>query len=351
MAFLTAATERMRIDSSGNVGIGLTPAYRLDVGTTSVTGNIHTFGSITSGTLAGYSIRGVPRLTNDTGTLENTYIGCGATVGNIIFQQGNSFTAASNTERMRLDANGYLLIGTSTAPGASGKLTVSDSVAETKFTLNNTGTGGLQWWIGSTNNSSGAVGGGKLAFYDQTNGAVRMVINSSGQAIIGNTATVRSSESKLELRGPASTALSFYMFKDTQVEANIGFKASSDTNFYVGTTGTTVGNAGVYLTNGGNSWNAVSDERMKTIVEPIVNATAKVVTLRTVIGYYNNDVTQTRRPFLIAQDVQAVLPEAVNVQNPETGTLGMSYTDTIPLLVAAINELKAEFDAYKAAHP
>jgi hypothetical protein len=46
-----------------------------------------------------------------------------------------------------------------------------------------------------------------------------------------------------------------------------------------------------------------------------------------------------------------VLPEAVNVQNLETGTLGMSYTDTIPLLVAAINELRAEFNAYKLAHP
>jgi hypothetical protein len=46
--------------------------------------------------------------------------------------------------------------------------------------------------------------------------------------------------------------------------------------------------------------------------------------------------------------VQAVLPEAVF---DEKGTLMLAYTDTIPLLVAAIQELKAEFDAYKASHP
>jgi len=29
----------------------------------------------------------------------------------------------------------------------------------------------------------------------------------------------------------------------------------------------------------------------------------------------------------------------------------LSYTEVIPLLVAAIKEIKAEFDAYKATHP
>jgi hypothetical protein len=57
---------------------------------------------------------------------------------------------------------------------------------------------------------------------------------------------------------------------------------------------------------------------------------------------------------LIAQDVQAVLPEAVTpyqVKDDATEYLGLAYTDVIPLLTAAIQELKAEFDAYKAAHP
>jgi hypothetical protein len=118
IAWTVAGSEAVRIDSAGNVGIGTnSPSYRLDVGNASVSGNIHTFGSNVNGTLAGYSIRGVPRLTNDTGTLENTYIGCGASVGNIIFQQGNSFTTASNTERMRITSAGVVQVGNNAGTG------------------------------------------------------------------------------------------------------------------------------------------------------------------------------------------------------------------------------------------
>ena len=171
-------------------------------------------------------------------------------------------------------------------------------------------------------------------------GAEAMRIDSSGIMLMGATAA-RTTQAKIELTSATNTALSFYMFKNAQVEMAMGFKSSTDSNFYVGTGSASVGTYGVYLTNLGSSWNAVSDERMKTIVEPIENAAEKVSSLRAVIGYYNNDESQTRRPFLIAQDVQDVLPEAVNIQDVETGTLGMSYTDTIPLLVAAIKEQQA----------
>ena len=157
-----------------------------------------------------------------------------------------------------------------------------------------------------------------------------------GNVMVGRTSP--GGTAALSVEKPANTATYIYQMKAGQVECTWGFKASTDSNMYIGSGSTAVGTYGVYLTNTGNSWNAVSDERMKTIVEPITNAAEKVSSLRTVIGYYNNDDNQIRRPFLIAQDVQAVLPEAVNVQDPDTGTLGMSYTDTIPLLVAAIKE-------------
>jgi hypothetical protein len=108
---------------------------------------------------------------------------------------------------------------------------------------------------------------------------------------------------------------------------------------------------GVNLSSGATSWTSASDERLKDIIEPITNAATKVSTLRAVIGKYKTDAEGTRRSFLIAQDIQAVLPEAVSEsresKNDETEYLQVAYTDVIPLLVAAIKELKAEIDQLK----
>ena len=78
-------------------------------------------------------------------------------------------------------------------------------------------------------------------------------------------------------------------------------------------------------------------------MKAIENAAQKVSMLRAVTGRFKTDAEGTSSAFLIAQDVQAVLPEAVDANNPER--LGVAYTDVIPLLVAAIKELKAINDA------
>lgn len=102
---------------------------------------------------------------------------------------------------------------------------------------------------------------------------------------------------------------------------------------------------GVFLSSGNTSWSATSDETTKDIIEPINDAIKKVSFLRAVIGKYKQDKEGTRRSFLIAQDVQKVLPEAVDASNKDF--LGLRYTEVIPLLVAAIKELKSEIDILK----
>jgi len=93
---------------------------------------------------------------------------------------------------------------------------------------------------------------------------------------------------------------------------------------------------GVELAAGTTSWAAISDEREKDIIEPISNALMKLADIRTVIGKYKTDPEDTRRSFLIAQDIQAVLPEAVSESD---GVLSLRYAEVIPLLLAAVKEL------------
>jgi hypothetical protein len=100
---------------------------------------------------------------------------------------------------------------------------------------------------------------------------------------------------------------------------------------------------GVYLAATGTSWTAVSDERVKDIIEPIENATDKLAGWRTVIGKYKTDKDGVRRSFLIAQDILKTFPEAVDATEPDE--YGVNYQDTIPVLVAAIQELTTRLAA------
>jgi hypothetical protein len=118
---------------------------------------------------------------------------------------------------------------------------------------------------------------------------------------------------------------------------------SIPTNFIISN-----GTGGVVLVGSATSWSAVSDERLKTELKPIDNASAKVASLRAGTGRYLTDAENISRSFLIAQDVQAVLPEAVDVSEDAQQTLMLRYTDTIPLLVAAIQEQQAIITALTA---
>ena len=78
-----------------------------------------------------------------------------------------------------------------------------------------------------------------------------------------------------------------------------------------------------------------------------------------VVNYTLIDDPQERKmPGFVAQEVEQVFPglvEEYDVRDPETKEIIMMQktvktTVLIPMLVKAMQELKAEFDAYKASH-
>jgi hypothetical protein len=106
------------------------------------------------------------------------------------------------------------------------------------------------------------------------------------------------------------------------------------------------GSGGVTLASAATAWAAISDETLKTDLALIQSGAEKVASLRAVTGRYKTDAESMSRSFLIAQDVQKVLPEAVSTD--ADGTLSLRYTEVVPLLVAAIQELTTRLAALES---
>ena len=197
---------------------------------------------------------------------------------------------------------------------------------------------------GSTtqNPAIGTYYAGALTF--ATNSTERMRIDSSGNLLVGTASSLGGSSSLQVVNNTGDSTQ--IRIRDSSAASGRHWRYGADSNntVYIINQNST----GVYMGNDSTSWSGLSDERSKDIIEPITGAAEKVATLRAVIGKYKTDGEETRRSFLIAQDVQAVLPEAVSVANQETGYLGLSYTDVIPLLTAAIQEQQAIIESLKA---
>jgi hypothetical protein len=195
------------------------------------------------------------------------------------------------------------------------------------------------------------------------NGVQALTLDASGNLLVG----VASSSNRLDIQKSTDCAV---LVKSTGANTNIAMDyVSNYGNHTIRKSGTAVWDfgvindssatpafkfsngpsaVGVQLVHGATAWTALSDETVKDIIEPITNAITKVGSLRSVIGKFKTDDASKRRSFLIAQDVFAVLPEAVDVVG-EKNELGVRYSDVIPLLVAAIKELSAEVNALKNA--
>ena len=347
----TQNQPRLRITSAGLVGIGSSsPVQPLEVVTA-------TGGGIALRPNAGNATQGL--LWYDTG---------GGPYGFVKYDhQASALSFGTvNSERMRLDSSGRLGIGT-TSPSANGKLTVANTDQQ-GICFVNTDSSNKEWRIAGASTALAVI---------QTGVGEALRVDSGNRLLVGTSSTSSPHLIQTSGSGTANAAsLAGFTIGNSNSEypsagCNIRFTSTSNSYQYngsdyaamirygqnsgrietftapSGTAGNTISfTAGPYVANTGTSWTNSSDERLKTDLIPIEDAFAKVGTLRAVTGRYKTDESSKRRSFLIAQDVQAVLPEAVDSVDPDS--LGLSYSDVIPLLVAALKESKERIEQLEA---
>jgi len=294
------------IDSSQNVGIGGTPFYSLDVqgSATDYEGlrvlNTNTAASPTTSAILLGVANSVRNVYTKIQTIEG---GSDANETRLAFFTND---ASNNlTEALRIDENQNAKF--------QGGIRLEDGV----------GTGAA--WITKAKTILGGSDNDLVLYTESglsqrfyTQGSERMRITSSGLVLIGTTSAAISAG--LEVRKNTGNIAYFYRDDGT----------------------------GVYLAAGNTSWSTASDERLKTTITPFQDSLTKICSLQAGTGRYLTDSEDVSRSFLIAQDVQAVLPEAVDIADDEIGTMSLRYMDLIPLLVSSIKELKEKNDALEA---
>jgi len=246
----TAPSERMRIDSSGNVTVNsdgsiaaLDNVYGIQVGNSAVTtaglaletsnrGYLWYIGSGTSSLNLWDSTANSDRLTIDS----SGNVGIGTTPSNRLDVFGSSdgtIAAFGNGQD-----NAYLMLQAAVNFG-------SDNNLDNKWSLR---------WRGRPN-----VGGHSFAIYDEENSAERLHINSVGGVTLASSV---GASSLLRLKNTSNTSGDFSLV--TELGAN-----AINTSSYQIICGTTAGSDRFYVYGNGNvvninnSYGALSDERLK----------------------------------------------------------------------------------------
>jgi hypothetical protein len=280
----------------------------------------------------------------------------------------NIVTASTNgSERMRIDSSGNLGINT-TSPNTllyvrQATATGASTTGTNQCTIENNGAVGVTLMtptanqatirhstaLDQTSSSITFDGASRYMAFNTVNGAERMRITNGGDVLIGTNAGLGSGGRVNILSANGVATLMELRYNNAGAGQRWIHAIDSNNGYFM----YNHNSVGVTVTNGATSWSAVSDERLKTNIVPFENAVDKVTSLRAGTGRYLTDDESVSRSFLLAQDIQKVLPEAVSISKfpnseDETEYLAVSYTDVIPLLVASIKELKATVDTQAA---
>jgi hypothetical protein len=358
IAFAEGGVESARLDSSGNLGLGVTPSPWM---TSAVALQVGAYSSV-------FTAPG-----GDSNLTSNSYLSAGGNYRSIAGIGGSRYqldfgvhrwlTAAAVSSgsvqtyvaSMTLDASGNLMVGTispSFSAGSRGNITVGGS-GSAIFALQTGGTAKGYVFHDGTEMSIANEANGFLRFY--TNATERARIHAGGSFSVLSTSISGSfSDTTPRFFITPTSASSSYLWHTS---------ASADFNFYMNRTNT--GTAGYILfgagatvtgsitTNGtSTSYITSSDYRLKNSVAPMTGALAKVAQLKPCTYKWKSDGSDGEG--FIAHELQEVCPDAVTGEKDAVnadGSIKPQGIDTsflVATLTAAIQELKADLDATKA---
>ena len=243
-----------------------------------------------------------------TGTLNNaTAIGANAEVA-----ASNSLVLGSINGVNNATASTNVGIGT-TAPthtlevnsagATTAQMAMITNGTDAAFSLNNTASGGREYWIDSGSGAAG-VGAGNFAIYDRTAGSTRLVVTSTGNVGIGTI----SPDNTLSVMGSADKT-------------------------------------------GGGSWGTFSDGRLKNLNGSFSSGLSQVLKIHPVRYRYKADnplgIRDTDEHIgVVAQEVQQILPEAVTENSK--GYLMVNNDPIIWSMLNAIKEQQRQFEQQQA---
>jgi hypothetical protein len=324
----TNATERMRIDNSGNVGIGTSsPDAKMNIEQSGIGNFDSIILSRTTGNVG--DVQSIVWQQNDLSNLKAASISgevTGASAGALVF---NTATGGTLTERMRINSSGNVGIGTSSPSSyeaSANNLVVvdSDGVAGITIVGSSAGASAIHFADGVSGSESyrGYIAYSHNGDYMRFASAAteHMRIDSSGNLLVGTTSS----------EGPSQLSVVQTDTNQAAIACRHTLGAGEPFVRFINSNNTAVIGTIVNSGNTGTAYNTSSDYRLKEDMQPMTGAIERVNALNPVNFAWKVD--GSRVDGFLAHEAQAVVPEAV------TGTKDAMQDEEYEVTPAVLDE-------------
>jgi hypothetical protein len=324
MRLYTDSVERVRIDASGDVGIGITlPAKKLDV-----EGNIRA--KNTAGTAAAeidiasgatWRLRANPTSGTNSYGLDIVQGGSGSGVQMTITSQGK-FGLGTDNPVNKL----HVVIDDSTGGTANGALIEQKGTGDSTLSFLLTG---VQRWKMGIDNSDG--NNFKLSAGNNLSSDTALTVKPNGELLLG-TSTSISNERLTIQNSSASQGIIIDQTDNASANDKIIFRNSNGVVGYIRTTNSQT----AYVTS--------SDYRLK---EDLQDFAGLDMVSRIPVYNFKWKSDFSRSYGVMAHELKRVLPESVSGEKDAEEMQGVDYSKIVPLLIKSIQELKEEIEILK----